>query len=360
MIRPNHKVILCILALAAEWTFGGFATMGARFAAVATVAVVVAMMSIPAPTCLLPFSLGASDDLLPRAEEEAFLQKNLDLTSYRVIGTHNSTHRCSLFGLAFVPPWRFSHGPLADQLNCGIRSLELDVWYNLGTRAWEMQHENLVDCLLSPRTDPSFRKTVQIIRDWSASRNDHFPLQINLDVKGAYYPFLGWCAPFSVGRGFSRAAPYSEAAFAQLKEDILSAFPMHDIHTPAAIIAACLPLVPRAEPRPHLQELVSAAGWGPIGQLKGKALFYLNVYGRVAASADAADGGFFFVRGHSEASGRVYYENCLPVCRQKNYMYRSCGFHPTANQVAIDSFAGIGCSIDVLPGDGGPDERLLP
>ena len=70
---------------------------------------------------------------------------SLPLNKGLYLGTHNSCHVSPLFSGCFPAhcgpaQWRYSHPPIIEQLEDGIRHVEIDIWFNMDTRHWEIFH----------------------------------------------------------------------------------------------------------------------------------------------------------------------------------------------------------------------------
>ncbi|KAJ9458380.1 hypothetical protein DIPPA_12849 [Diplonema papillatum] len=324
------------------WFSGGFAWSSVASAAVGGCAVFVLLASTSA-AWLVPPLMDEAKEYLPRDEEASLLSLNRDLAEYRVVATHNSTHVCNLLAYLCMPHIRYTHLPLLTQLRAGLRGVELDIWYNRCAAKWEVQHENMYDCLVTTGTSRGFRETLRRIQCWSAENARHFPLQINLDVKGAYIMFLGWCAPWTVGKGMDRSAGYPKKAYDALRSDISSVFG-ESVYTPAHVRQ-------RSAARSSLSKAVSLDGWGKVGEMAGRSLFFLNVYGSRVASAAAADSKYFFIRGHASVRDAVYFESPqldASTCQEHRFIYRSLTQEPAAQQVALDDFRGVEKSVTLL------------
>ena len=285
---------------------------------------VIFMMSIPAPWIVPRYG----QPLLTRDLELRLMQQGT-INDFRIIGTHNSTHQCNVFSALFVKMWRYSHSDLSTQLELGLRSIEVDIWYNIATRKWELKHEILVDDLTSTG-DHCVRSAFLCIRRWSLQHAGHFPLIVNLDIKGAYRPLTGWLAPF-LGRGFHPGSSYEAEAFGVLKSLISEIW-----ESPGCIFT------PRSLPVCTDKQL-----WPTAESLAGQTMFLLNTYG--GKSSEKADASFFFIRGHDVTSDttQLYYENDLHVASAKGLLTRSLCESRSATFVAVDDLRKLKTSISL-------------
>ena len=83
-----------------------------------------------------------------------------------------------------IPAWQYSHLSMVDQLDFGLRHLELDIWFNKTTASWEIWHE-CVDRLTCVGSKNLVTVLTQLKR-WSDENPDHFPINYNVDVKGMF------------------------------------------------------------------------------------------------------------------------------------------------------------------------------
>eukprot|EP01060_Flectonema_neradi_P017722 TRINITY_DN24563_c0_g1_i1.p1 TRINITY_DN24563_c0_g1~~TRINITY_DN24563_c0_g1_i1.p1 ORF type:complete len:331 (+),score=49.61 TRINITY_DN24563_c0_g1_i1:44-1036(+) len=286
---------------------------------------VIVMMSVPAPWVVPRYG---KQSLLRREREQDLLRGEETIDQFQIIGTHNSTHQCNLFSALFIKMWKYSHGDIQTQLDLGLRSLEVDMWYNISSGIWELKHEILVDDLTTTG-DHCLRTALKEIRRWSLANEGHFPLAINLDIKGAYWPLTGWLAPF-IGRGFHPGSRYELKAYENLKKMIVEIWGTSCIFTPRS-----LPL--RSD-----KQL-----WPTASSLAGQSMFLLNTYG--GKSCEKADHLFFFCRGHNVSmdTTQMYYENDMAAALSKGLLTRSLCESQPATFMAIDDLRKLKTSITV-------------
>lgn len=95
-----------------------------------------------------------------------------------VLGSHNSYHQQP--EAETVPEWNYSHPPLSEQLDQGLRQFELDVQRDPETGEFLVLHAPVLDpessCYL-------LADCLQEIVDWSDLHPWHFPLQILVEPK---------------------------------------------------------------------------------------------------------------------------------------------------------------------------------
>jgi hypothetical protein len=117
----------------------------------------------------------ASDD--DAGEDDAGLDSNgIRIDELQVAGTHNSYHTQP--PIEFDASHGYTHLPLDQQLDGGVRALELDVHLNAGVL--ETYHIAAIDpnstCLV-------FRECLQTIEDWSDAHPAHVPIFVWLEIK---------------------------------------------------------------------------------------------------------------------------------------------------------------------------------
>ena len=115
------------------------------------------------------------------------LSDTLRLNEIQVIGTHNSYHlrpdedkleAFRLFDPEEAATWEYSHAPLFEQLEAGVRAFELDLNFYEGE--WSVFHVPNVDENSSCRV---FVDCLQTIRQWSEANPSHVPITVLLEIK---------------------------------------------------------------------------------------------------------------------------------------------------------------------------------
>ncbi|MFT3792502.1 MAG: phosphatidylinositol-specific phospholipase C1-like protein [Rudaea sp.] len=220
----------------------------------------------------------------------AWIDANLRLDDIQVIGTHNSYKRR-------MPPEEFAahhavdahgadgldygHRPLDEQLDAGMRELELDVWDDPQGGRWLHPPGALRKGFASPPwpraaaaqmakpgfkvmhlADIDFRSIcatfvacLTIVRDWSAAHPQHAPIMILINAKD------GKLGPDSVA-----ALKFDAAAFDRLDAEIRSVFPPPRLITPDEVQGRYA----------TLREAARADNWPTLGRARGRALFVLD------------------------------------------------------------------------------------
>ncbi|HEX7915476.1 phosphatidylinositol-specific phospholipase C1-like protein [Rudaea sp.] len=220
----------------------------------------------------------------------AWIDANLRLDEIQVIGTHNSYKQ-------HMPPEEFAahhaldahgadtldygHRPLNEQLDAGMRELELDVWDDPQGGRWLHPPGALRKGFSSPPwpaaqaaqmarpgfkvmhlADIDFRSTcmtfvacLSIIRDWSAAHPRHAPIMILINAKDG-----------KLGPGSVAALKFDETAFDRLDAEIRSVFKPAQLITPDDVQGKF----------PTLRDGAHAGHWPTLGQARGRILFALD------------------------------------------------------------------------------------
>lgn len=214
--------------------------------------------------------------------------KAASLNEYQVIGSHNSYKKTLPVSLlAFLDErapgmWdklNYSHPSLTEQLDMGLRQLEIDVvndpkggqyhtpetelllsdtWFsaqqreNLAQPGFKVMHIPHLDmqthCIL-------FSACLKQLVSWSNAHPDHFPITILLNAKETQPDFISQPSP----------VPFSVQAYQRLDDEIAQ-WLKHKLITPDAI---------RGE-FSSLKQAVLTQGWPQLDSLRGKFLFIFD------------------------------------------------------------------------------------
>ncbi|MEC7987373.1 MAG: phosphatidylinositol-specific phospholipase C domain-containing protein [Myxococcota bacterium] len=184
---------------------------------------------------------------------------HIRISDAQVWGTHNSYHLVSENNVIDI--WDYSHKPLAEQLDRGIRQFEIDIVYNPEEEEILVQHVPFID---DGSTCYRFRDCLQIMKDWSTQHPWHFPLQILIEPKDEV-------ATWSV-------IEHLDTVDAQIidiwGEQLWS---------------------PRLQQGdfPELRDSIINSGWPTLEVLRGKAIFVLLDKGDVRSVYTSGDSGVF-------------------------------------------------------------------
>jgi hypothetical protein len=214
----------------------------------------------------------------------------LKMNQTQVIGSHNSykigiekplmdlilSERAESIGLDYA------HIPITQQLDLGLRSLEIDVFYDpdggryskpkgidmlkaQGIEAKPYSSDAMKDpgfkVLHIPDIDfrthcSTFKVCLSDIRDWSRSHSDHLPIIITINPKSS-----GLAKP-----GFAEVIPFDKKVLDALDREILDIFTVDHLITPKQVKGK----------NKTLRQAILDKGWPNLAQAKGKVLFVLD------------------------------------------------------------------------------------
>ena len=236
----------------------------------------------------------AREGALPADDAREWIDLCVRLNQVQVLGTHNSYRvqpTPEMLGLltAFSPDLarslEYTHRPIDEQLDRGIRQLELDVFADPdGGRYADPAGQRLAP---GPAVDPDgalqrpgfkvlhvqdvdFRSRcltlvacLGTVKEWSKGHPGHVPLLVLIEVKDAPIP--------DPGVGFVVPLPTEAAHLDALDEEVRSVFGPDHLLTPDDIRGR----------RATLHEAVTADGWPALGQVRGKVMVALDNTGSV-------------------------------------------------------------------------------
>lgn len=253
---------------------------------------------------------------LPAAEP--FSAGGLRLNQIQVIGTHNSyKQRLDAPLLDFLKTvnaaaigFDYSHPPLNEQLDLGVRSLELDLYHDpdgglyatprglelvrrLGKEPAEYDSH---DEMKAPGfkvlhvADVDFRSScmtlesaLKSLREWSERCPDHLPIVVTMNLKDERTPFPDSTKP----------EPFDRAAFDSLDEALRKGLGQNRLITPDAVRGDF----------PTLENAVLERGWPRLNDLRGRYLWVMDERG---AKHDT------YLDGHPSLRGRVLFTTSEP------------------------------------------------
>jgi Phosphoinositide phospholipase C, Ca2+-dependent len=242
------------------------------------------------------------------------------MNQIQVIGSHNSYHA----GIApseakltmaknpkLYQAFEYRHRPLEQQLNSGIRQIELDIYAD--STGGRYAHPAGPDAVAAaglpkdPEFDPEglmkrpgfkvmhvqnldYRSTCQplvaclkVVRDWSQAHPKHLPVYILLETKQTNLPAQ-----------YNAASPekFSSSTFDALDAEIRSVFPSKKMITPDDV---------RGKNK-TLEEAVLHNQWPTLEAARGKVVFLM----------DQRPVGPVYLEGHPSLRGRVIFTNAEP------------------------------------------------
>jgi Phosphoinositide phospholipase C, Ca2+-dependent len=218
-------------------------------------------------------------------------QRPVRLNDIQLLASHNSYHvepepallsalHASLGSAA--DGFEYTHRPLADELDAGVRQIELDVFVDdpgggrfalpkavaqfgvappdpaLAGPGLKVFHVQEVDFR---STCPTLVDCLTQVRDWSYAHPRHLPITIQIEPKDDTIP--------DPGLGFVQPIPWTGPAFAELQQEIDSVFPARRVLTPAEV----------RDGHPTLADAVRARRWPALDRVRGQVLFMLDDHG---------------------------------------------------------------------------------
>lgn len=218
------------------------------------------------------------------------LADNLAMNNIQAVGSHNS-YKLAIPAPEFKLIQRYNersamtldyyHIPLTEQLELGLRQLELDIVYdpkggrfadpllpaqtagladavpynneNMHKPGFKVLHAQDIDVRSNCDT---WKICLTEIKAWSDSNPQHIPILIMFNAKtgGSAYP------------GVEAALDFDAQAFADLDQEILSIFPPHKLITPDLV---------RGDAN-TLREAVLTKGWPKLADVRGRVFFALD------------------------------------------------------------------------------------
>ena len=240
----------------------------------------------------------------------------LRLNHVQVIGTHNSYHRrvepalaeaLRGFDPALADSLDYEHPPLDEQLDDGVRQLELDVFADpeggryadratnpiigrpvesgvpeLSEPGFKVLHVQDVDYESSC---PTFVACLEVLAEWSSRRPDHLPILVLVEAKDDAIP--------DPGLGFAVPVPIGGPELDALDAEIRSVFDADRLLTPDDV---------RGD-HPTLDEAVTTDGWPALDDARGRFVFALD------NTDDVRDA---YLAGHEALEGRVLFTSSEP------------------------------------------------
>jgi len=294
-----------------------------------------------ASTLLLPTLVGAESQ--PTFDPNRLDQ--LRLNQIQVIGSHNS------YKVAFEPELYqmmlakapetesldYAHPPLSDQLNLGLRNLELDVYYDpvggrfakplglaivrqaggdplpydpqqeMGQPGFKILHIQDLDFRSHC---PTLAAALNEIRTWSEQHPRHLPVMITLNCKSNTIDLPGSTPPL----------PFDLAAFDALDEEILANLGKQKLILPDDV---------RGDAE-TLEAAVLASAWPKLASARGRFLLVLDETGPKQEK---------YLVDHPSLRGRVLFVNSQPGNPEAAVMIRN---NPRAEAEEITRLVKLG------------------
>ena len=275
-------------------------------------------------TCFLAFS--CTGTTVAQAEE---LSDSLPMNHLQVIGSHNSYKEVidpELLDLMkkFRPTaWKleYSHASLTDQLNLGLRNLELDLFHDpeggryakpagitlaqgagKQTRPYDseglMQEPgfkvlHMVDFDFRSNC-PTLKLAMTELREWSEANPRHLPIMLTFNLNDGAIDVPGATEP----------AVYDAEALDQLDKAFLDFLGRENILMPDDVRGEC----------ETLREAVTEKGWPNLKETRGHFFLVLDQSGHKKKT---------YTEDHPSLRGRVMFTNCDPQEDEAAVMIRN-------------------------------------
>jgi hypothetical protein len=169
----------------------------------------------------------------------------LRLDHLQALGTHNSYH---LAPSAPIQAWAYSHRPLDEQLEIGVRQFELDFYRDAETGRFDVYHIASLD---EETTCPTLTDCLETMLGWSEAHPHHHPVVVLLEPKDTVEA--------------AAAAEFVDA----LETTVAGIWPNERTLAPAAV----------ARDHGSLRAGLEAEGWPLIEEVRGRTLFVLHTSG---------------------------------------------------------------------------------
>lgn len=210
------------------------------------------------------------------------------LNEIQVLASHNSYHvepeptlLSALKGFLgeAANGFEYTHRPLAQELDAGVRQVELDVFvddpaggrYAQPKLAPVLGLEPVDPAMSQPglkvfhvqevdyrSTCPTFVDCLTQVRDWSDAHPDHLPITIQIEAKDSTIPDPGF--------GFVTPLPWTGADFGTLEAEIDSVLAPERVLTPDEVRGRF----------DTLNEAVQAERWPTLDRARGQVMFVLD------------------------------------------------------------------------------------
>lgn len=177
----------------------------------------------------------------------------------QVIGTHNSYHvkpKEPLFSLIkktrpdAAASWDYTHQSLDHQLDHGVRSFELDTYYD--PKGFKVYHYPVYDI---ESNCPLYTDCLMTLKNWSDENPGHVPILILIQAKSPSPP-----------NSKTEVLSFTPEALDQLDRELLSVFPIEKLITPDDIRGDAA----------TLEEAILTKGWLTLEAARGRFLFALH------------------------------------------------------------------------------------
>jgi hypothetical protein len=231
---------------------------------------------------------GDGDDADAASTTTAPSGPSVGLDEIQVLAAHNAYHLEGEPDLMqaitdnlpeLTPTIEYSHPTLTEQLDLGLRSMELDVYEDPdGGRYATPKAQPLLD--LDPidpvMQEPGFKvlhiqevdyrstcltfvRCLEELEAWSSAHPDHLPIVVQIEAKDGEIP-----DPLALG--FVQPIPVSEATFTALEAEILSVLDQEQLVTVADVQGD----------HDTVRAAIEDEGWPAVDDLRGRFVFTLD------------------------------------------------------------------------------------
>ena len=223
---------------------------------------------------------------------------NLRMNQVQIVATHNSYHvradepLFSLVKAAFpdAATWDYSHRPLKEQLDSGVRGFELDLYFD--PQAIRVYHVPKFDAV---STCEIFTDCLAALRDWSLANKNHVPLIVLLELKEEQVP-----------QANIPVLPFDAPAMEQLEKELLSVFDAGHLLRPDDVRGDA----------PTLNAAIRTRGWPKLDDVRGRVVFVLHTSGTPAKlyteGCPSLEGRAMFLEAHADEAHAAFYVNNEP------------------------------------------------
>ncbi len=183
--------------------------------------------------------------------------EELRMNQVQVLATHNSYHIAPdpaviKTAMAFdkgAGGWDYTHPPINEQLDAGLRSFEIDLNYMDGKI--HVFHVPLLD---QKSSCPLFTDCLSTVLAWSNAHPNHLPISLLLEIKEDY-------AAWNKSMG-----AWSASDLAQLDAEVRQIIPENKLITPDLVRGS----------HATLEEAVLAGNWPKLSEARGKILLAIH------------------------------------------------------------------------------------
>jgi len=227
-----------------------------------------ALVSLAAAVVVIAAISGAS-----QSASANHLDGKLRTNQVQVLATHNSYHIQQDAPIRSSPTTQYTHAPLDQQLDRGVRGFEIDV-VNPPDGSFPVVHTPVVDA--TSNCTP-LAQCLQVTRTWSEAHPGHVPIFILIEPKNDDVDFV-------IDPTLRR---FDAAGVDRLDKTVRSSLGRQLI-TPDSV---------RGKSK-TLRSAVTGRGWPTLAKTRGKVLVALNTGGAIRSA---------FLQGHPSLQGRAMF-----------------------------------------------------